>query len=114
MNTLAHNNNMRVSAQKTAEVAKSEDNVHSLGSVVRLKPSYVHYAKPVVTRKLPIELVQSVAALLDAFVIFCAGLVLLPAEGVSGIVAAFGLSALFVFVRTCIGGYARSVVRKTA
>lgn len=97
----------QVTAPETSEGAEG-------ATVVRLHQSYVHYAKPVVSRKISIEAVQAVSAIIDALIVFCAGLILTPANGLSSIMMAGGLAALFVCIRVMSGGYARSIVQKTA
>jgi len=82
-------------------------------NVVRLHQSYVHFGKPVVSRKLPVEAIQAVSVLVDGMVMFCASLFLLPMAGLYQLLGAAGLSLLFVIFRAVNGGYSRSVVRKT-
>lgn len=87
--------------------------VGASSSVIRLHQSYVHFAKPVISRKIPIEAIQAFSAIIDAMIIFCAGFLILPMEGFAHFAGAAGLALAFVFVRAILGGYSRSIVRKT-
>ena len=99
-----------IAGREIADIAESaEQNVN----VVRLHQSHVHFAKPVVSRKVPVEAIQAVSVFVDALVMFCAALLLLPVAGLSQILGAAGLSLVFVIFRAVKGGYSRSVVRKT-
>lgn len=101
---------LHVAAPETSEGTQSEQSA----TVVRLHQSYVHYAKPIVSRKVSIEAVQAISVIIDALVVFCAGLILSPTSGLPSVLMAGGLAVLFVCIKVVSGGYARSIVRKTA